>query len=80
MLSIARALMGNPDFLLLDEPTEGLAPLVVRELMDQIGRLREEGISILMAEQNVKSALNLADRVYWIDRDKFVSKECKGTK
>ncbi len=68
MLSIARALMGNPDFLLLDEPTDRLAPLVVRELMDQIGRLREEGISILMAEQNVKSALNLADRVYLIDR------------
>ncbi|RJX28975.1 MAG: ABC transporter ATP-binding protein [Dethiobacter sp.] len=68
MLSIARALMGNPEFLLLDEPTEGLAPLVVRELMEQIGRLREEGLSILMAEQNVKSALKLADRVYVIDR------------
>jgi branched-chain amino acid transport system ATP-binding protein len=68
MLSIARSLMGNPEFLLLDEPTEGLAPLVVRELMEQIGRLREGGLSILMAEQNVKSALKLADRVYVIDR------------
>ncbi|MEW5922185.1 MAG: ABC transporter ATP-binding protein [Bacillota bacterium] len=68
MLAVARALMGNPDFLLLDEPTEGLAPLVVRELMEQIGRLREEGLSILMAEQNVRSALKLANRVYVIDR------------
>ena len=68
MLSIARSLMGNPDFLLLDEPTDGLAPLVVRELMDQIESLKKEGLSILMAEQNVKSALKLADRVYVIDR------------
>lgn len=68
MLAIARALMGNPELLLLDEPTEGLAPLVVRELEQQIRRLRDEGISILLAEQNVKSALRLADRGYIIDR------------
>lgn len=67
MLAIARALMGNPTLLLLDEPTEGLAPLVVRELEEQISRLRVEGISILLAEQNVKSALRLADRGYIID-------------
>ncbi|MBC7346280.1 MAG: ABC transporter ATP-binding protein [Clostridia bacterium] len=68
MLAVARALMGNPELLLLDEPTEGLAPLVVRELEEQIRHLREEGISILLAEQNVKSALRLADRGYIIDR------------
>lgn len=68
MLAVARALMGNPEFLLLDEPTEGLAPLVVKELMEQIGKLREGGLSILMAEQNVRAALKLADRVYVIDR------------
>lgn len=68
MLAIARALMGNPQLLLLDEPTEGLAPLVVRELEEQIRRLRDEGISILLAEQNVRSALRLADRGYIIDR------------
>lgn len=67
MLAIARALMGNPELLLLDEPTEGLAPLVVRELEEQISQLRLEGISILLAEQNVKSALRLANRGYIID-------------
>lgn len=67
MLSIARALMGNPELLLLDEPTEGLAPLIVQELEEQIIRLKAEGISILLAEQNIKSALKLADRGYIID-------------
>lgn len=67
MLCIARALMGNPRLLLLDEPTEGLAPLVIRQLEEQILLLREEGISILLAEQNVKSALCMADRGYIVD-------------
>ncbi|MFZ5632465.1 MAG: ABC transporter ATP-binding protein [Bacillota bacterium] len=67
MLSIARGLLGNPDLFLLDEPTEGLAPLIVRELEDQILRLKSEGISILLAEQNIKSALRLADRCYVMD-------------
>lgn len=68
MLSIARALLGNPELLLLDEPTEGLAPLIVRELEEQILRLKSEGISILLAEQNIKSSLKLADRCYVMDR------------
>lgn len=68
MLSIARALLGNPELLLLDEPTEGLAPLIVRELEEQILRLKSEGISILLAEQNLKSALRLADRCYVMER------------
>lgn len=68
MLSIARALLGNPELLLLDEPTEGLAPLIVRELEEQILRLKSEGISILLAEQNLKSSLKLADRCYVMDR------------
>ncbi len=68
MLAVARALMGNPDYLLLDEPLEGLAPLVVRELVVQIERLRKEGLSILITEQNVRAALKLANRVYVIDR------------
>lgn len=68
MLSIARALLGNPELLLLDEPTEGLAPLIVRELEEQILRLKSEGISILLAEQNMKSSLKLADRCYVMDR------------
>ena len=67
MLTIGRALMSSPDLLLLDEPTEGLAPLVVRQLENQILALKETGISILLSEQNVKSALKLMDRVYVID-------------
>ncbi len=67
MLAVARALMGNPELLLLDEPTEGLAPALVRALEGQIKRLREAGLTVLLAEQNVKSALRLSDRGYIID-------------
>ena len=67
MLTIGRALMSGPELLLLDEPTEGLAPLIVRDLEEQIKKLREAGISILLSEQNVKSAMSLIDRVYVID-------------
>ena len=59
MLTIARALMGSPALLLLDEPTEGLAPLIVRDLESQILKLKETGISILLSEQNVRSALRI---------------------
>lgn len=71
MLTVARALMTSPELLLLDEPTEGLAPLIVRDLEEQIMKLRETGISILLSEQNVKSALKLADRVYVIDNGRI---------
>jgi branched-chain amino acid transport system ATP-binding protein len=67
MLAIARALMGNPELLLLDEPTEGLAPVLVRGLEGQIRKLREAGLTVLLAEQNVRSALRLSDRGYIID-------------
>ena len=68
MLTIGRTLMGNPDILLLDEPTAGLAPLVVRMLGDQIRHLKAEGETILLAEQNADFALKLADRAYVIDK------------
>ncbi len=67
MLAVARALMGNPELLLLDEPTEGLAPALVRALEEQIKALRDSGLTVLLAEQNVKSALRLSDRGYIID-------------
>jgi branched-chain amino acid transport system ATP-binding protein len=67
MLTIARALMGSPDLLLLDEPTEGLAPLIVRDLEEQIIRLKNAGISILLSEQNIRSALKMITRAYVID-------------
>jgi branched-chain amino acid transport system ATP-binding protein len=68
MLTIARALMGNPELLLLDEPSEGLAPLVVDRLREQVGRLKREGLTILLAEQNVAFSLALADRVYVLEK------------
>jgi branched-chain amino acid transport system ATP-binding protein len=67
MLAIARALMGNPELLLLDEPTEGLAPALVHSLESQVKKLRDAGLTVLLAEQNVKSALRLSDRGYIID-------------
>ncbi|OPY78680.1 MAG: High-affinity branched-chain amino acid transport ATP-binding protein LivF [Syntrophorhabdus sp. PtaU1.Bin058] len=67
MLTIARALMGSPELLLLDEPTEGLAPLIVRDLEEQILKLKDAGISILLSEQNVRSALKMISRAYVID-------------
>jgi len=72
MLSIGRSLMGNPDLLLLDEPTEGLAPLVVKMLEMQILKLKEEGTSILLAEQNMKSALRISDRGYILSKGQIV--------
>lgn len=71
MLTIARALMGSPDLLLLDEPTEGLAPLIVRDLEQQILKLRDAGISILLSEQNVRSALKMISRAYVIDNGRI---------
>jgi branched-chain amino acid transport system ATP-binding protein len=67
MLTIGRALMTNPDLLLLDEPTEGLAPLVVGMLEEQIQQLKESGLTVLLAEQNLEVALRLSDRGYVID-------------
>jgi len=71
MLTIARALMGSPELLLLDEPTEGLAPLIVRDLEEQILKLKHAGISILLSEQNIKSAMQLIDRAYVIDNGRI---------
>ncbi len=68
MLTIGRTLMGNPDLLLLDEPSEGLAPLVVRDLGRQISRLKEHGLTILLCEQNAKFATKLSDRAYILEK------------
>ncbi len=67
MLTIARTLMGNPDLLLLDEPSEGLAPLIVDTIGQLIQQIKDEGITILLAEQNTYFALKLSDRIYIID-------------
>jgi branched-chain amino acid transport system ATP-binding protein len=68
MLTIGRTLMGNPDLLLLDEPSEGLAPLVVRDLGRQIQQLKAEGLTILLCEQNTKFAITLSDRAYVLEK------------
>ncbi|HEX7788100.1 MAG TPA: ABC transporter ATP-binding protein [Methylomirabilota bacterium] len=68
MLTVARTLMGNPRLLLLDEPSEGLAPVIVRALADQIVALKQEGLTILLSEQNLKFAARLADRAYIIEK------------
>jgi branched-chain amino acid transport system ATP-binding protein len=68
MLTIGRTLMGNPDLLLLDEPSEGLAPLIVRDLSRQIRRLKEQGLTILLCEQNAKFATKLSDRAYILEK------------
>lgn len=68
MLTIGRTLMGNPELLLLDEPSEGLAPLVVENLLEQVGRLKREGLTILLAEQGIDFSLALADRAYVLEK------------
>lgn len=72
MLAIGRALMTNPELLLLDEPSEGLAPLIVAEIAAIIARLRQAGLSILIVEQNLVMALKLADRVYVMNKGQIV--------
>ena len=72
MLAIARALMSNPELLLMDEPTEGLAPLLVREVGRVIGELKREGLSIPLVEQNLPLALGVADRVHILSRGQIV--------
>ena len=68
MLTVARTLMGNPRILLLDEPSEGLAPVIVQALGQQISALKREGLTIVLSEQNLKFAARLANRAYIIEK------------
>jgi branched-chain amino acid transport system ATP-binding protein len=72
MLAIARALMTNPKLLLMDEPTEGLAPLLVREVGRVIANLKARGLSILLVEQNLPLALSVVDYVHVLSRGRIV--------
>jgi len=72
MLTIARSLMGNPKLLLLDEPSEGLAPIVVESLRDRIQMLKTGGLSIVLAEQNLDFVLFLSDRVHILEKGEVV--------
>ena len=72
MLAIGRALIANPQLLLMDEPTEGLSPYVVEEIKQLILRLKQSGLSILLVEQNVELAVGVADLVYVMDKGRIV--------
>jgi branched-chain amino acid transport system ATP-binding protein len=72
MLSIARALLLNPLLLILDEPSQGLAPLVVREVFQIVGQMRQQGISVLLVEQNARMSLEIADYAYVLDNGAIV--------
>jgi branched-chain amino acid transport system ATP-binding protein len=72
MLSIARALVLNPKLLILDEPSQGLAPLIVREVFRIVAQMRAEGISVLLVEQNVRMSLDVADYAYVLDDGRIV--------
>ncbi|PMC37892.1 ABC transporter ATP-binding protein [Bacillus sp. UMB0899] len=72
MLSIGRALMTNPELLLLDEPSEGLSPLMVREVIRIIRELKDNGMSMLLVEQNLAMAMDLADYVYILNKGSIV--------
>ena len=75
MLTIARTLMGNPAVLLLDEPSEGLAPLIVRQIGDLIRRLRDGGVTVLLAEQNMHFCLTIASHAVIIDKGHIVFRD-----
>ena len=72
MVAISRALLGAPGLVLLDEPSQGLAPRVVQQVLDTISTLREEGVAVLLVEQNPLAALSVSDRVYVMDKGRIV--------
>jgi branched-chain amino acid transport system ATP-binding protein len=72
MLAIARALLLNPKILLLDEPSQGLAPIIVQNVFKVVARMRDEGMAVLLVEQNVHAAVEIADRAYVLDDGRVV--------
>jgi branched-chain amino acid transport system ATP-binding protein len=72
MLAMGRALMGAPKLLMLDEPSLGLAPLIVADIFRTIGELRSSGVSVLLVEQNAQAALQVADRAYVMELGEFI--------
>jgi branched-chain amino acid transport system ATP-binding protein len=74
MLTVGRTLMGDPEFVLLDEPTAGLAPVIAQSLGDRIRSLKQEGLTVLLSEQNALFAMDISDRAYVIDKGTIVYK------
>ena len=73
MLAIGRALMAKPRLLLLDEPSLGLAPILVNQILEAIARLKREGVTILLIEQNARAALAIADRAYVLENGRVTA-------
>ena len=71
MLTIARTLMGNPSLVLLDEPSEGLAPVIVEQMVRAVRELKREGLAIVLSEQNVNFAMKVADRAYVMEKGRI---------
>jgi len=78
MLTVARTLMGNPNLVLIDEPTEGLAPLIVQGVLEMLSTVRESGVTVLMVEQNFKAAIKVSDRFYIMGKGQMVFQGDKG--
>jgi len=72
MLTVARTLMGNPRLILIDEPTEGLAPLIVKDVLEMLSAVRSSGVTVLMVEQNFKASIKVADRFYIMGKGQMV--------
>ena len=72
MLVIARSLMSNPKLLILDEPSLGLAPIIVEKVLDTLQRINEDGVTILLVEQNIRDSLNIANRAYVLEEGKII--------
>jgi branched-chain amino acid transport system ATP-binding protein len=72
MLVICRSLMSNPDLLILDEPSLGLAPIIVEKVLDTVRKINEEGVTILLVEQNIRDSLDIADRGYVLEQGKII--------
>jgi branched-chain amino acid transport system ATP-binding protein len=72
MLTVARTLMGNPELMLIDEPTEGLAPFIMKDVLNMLSAIRESGVAILMVEQNFKAAIKIANRFYIMSKGQVV--------
>ena len=72
MLVICRSLMSNPELLILDEPSLGLAPIIVGKVLDTLRKINEEGVTVLLVEQNIRDSLNIADRGYVLEKGKII--------
>ena len=72
MLVIGRSLMSNPQLLILDEPSLGLAPIIVEKVLDTVTKINEDGVTILLVEQNIRDSLNISDRAYVLEDGKIL--------